>query len=248
MSFDWSTFILEIINFLILVWILKRFFYKPVREAIDRRQKAIEKTITDAKTLQAEAENLKDRYETRMADWEKERQEARRKLQDELTAERNNQMDALQKSLAEEKKKNKVLEEKHAAEVMQEAERTAMNQAMQFSARMLQRVADASLNTCMVGIFIEDLRILSGESLEKLKETCASSPKVSIVSAFPLDKKQQDAVIEALHEVTGQHLSCAFSVDPTVIAGLRVNIGAYALQANICDELRFFAQVAHEAA
>ncbi len=48
MELNWTTFALEIVNFLILVWILKRFLYKPVLEAIARRKTAIDKTLSDA--------------------------------------------------------------------------------------------------------------------------------------------------------------------------------------------------------
>ena len=49
MELSWPTFFLEIINFLVLVWILKRFLYKPVLEAIAHRKAVIDKTLVDAK-------------------------------------------------------------------------------------------------------------------------------------------------------------------------------------------------------
>ena len=49
MEMDWSTFILEIINFLILVWILKRFLYRPILEVIARRREGVEKTLSEAR-------------------------------------------------------------------------------------------------------------------------------------------------------------------------------------------------------
>ena len=78
MELNSSTFILEIINFLILVWILKRFFYKPVLDIIARRKADIEETVAKAQTLQSNAENLEHQYESRLADWEKEIQAAQR--------------------------------------------------------------------------------------------------------------------------------------------------------------------------
>ena len=45
MEFNWTTFSFEIINFLILVWILQRFLYKPVTNAIARRKAAIESQL-----------------------------------------------------------------------------------------------------------------------------------------------------------------------------------------------------------
>lgn len=68
MELNWSTFILEIINFLILIWILKRFFYKPVLEVIARRRAGIEKTLEDAQALHNEAKALQKQYESRLAD------------------------------------------------------------------------------------------------------------------------------------------------------------------------------------
>ena len=73
MELDWSTFILEIINFLVLVWLLKRFFYKPVLNVINRRREQIQKKISDAEGVRHEAESLKSDYENRLAGWEDEK-------------------------------------------------------------------------------------------------------------------------------------------------------------------------------
>ena len=99
MELSWTTFILEIINFLVLVWILKRFFYKPVLDVIARRRAGIEKTMTDAQTLHTQAEKLQEQYEGRLADWDKERQQARESLARELETEHNRKMEELHLSL-----------------------------------------------------------------------------------------------------------------------------------------------------
>ena len=41
MPIDWFTVVAQAINFLILVWLLKRFLYKPILHAIDEREKGI---------------------------------------------------------------------------------------------------------------------------------------------------------------------------------------------------------------
>ena len=48
MEFDWTTFALEALNFLVLVWLLKRFFYRPVLAVIEARRAETAKTIADA--------------------------------------------------------------------------------------------------------------------------------------------------------------------------------------------------------
>ncbi len=84
MELSWSTFVLELINFLVLVWILKRFLYKPILEVIARRKAGIEQVRAEAEDLHASAEQLRQQYEGRLAAWNRERQQARDDLKREL--------------------------------------------------------------------------------------------------------------------------------------------------------------------
>ena len=61
MEFNFSTFALEIVNFLILIWILQRLFYKPVLAVIARRKQHIDQTLAEARKLHQEAEDLRQR-------------------------------------------------------------------------------------------------------------------------------------------------------------------------------------------
>ena len=55
MELNWTTFTLEIINFLALLWILKRFLYQPVRAILAERRAGVERVLTQANTAQTEA-------------------------------------------------------------------------------------------------------------------------------------------------------------------------------------------------
>ena len=88
MELNWSTFILEIINFVILVWLLKHFFYKPVMNIIEKRKQNIEDTLAKAETVRTDAESLKSQYENRLEDWEKEKAAARLELHKDIEKER----------------------------------------------------------------------------------------------------------------------------------------------------------------
>ena len=48
MLIDWFTVGAQVLNFLILVWLLKRFLYKPILNAIDAREKRIAAELADA--------------------------------------------------------------------------------------------------------------------------------------------------------------------------------------------------------
>ena len=66
MELDWTTFLLEVINFLILVWLLKRFLYQPVLEVIGKRRQKIQAELLQAATTQDQASQLKEQYEKRI--------------------------------------------------------------------------------------------------------------------------------------------------------------------------------------
>ena len=63
MLIDWFTVIAQVVNFLILVWLLKRFLYRPILNAIDAREKRIAAKIADADAKEAEAQKQREEYQ-----------------------------------------------------------------------------------------------------------------------------------------------------------------------------------------
>ena len=93
MELNWTTFILELVNFVVLIWILNRFLYRPVMNVIAQRKAAIQKTLSEAETTRSDAQALQSQYENRLTEWEQEREKARAQLRDEISAERNRLLD-----------------------------------------------------------------------------------------------------------------------------------------------------------
>ena len=48
MKINWFTVIAQVINFLMLVWLLKKFLYKPILDAVNEREKKITDQLKDA--------------------------------------------------------------------------------------------------------------------------------------------------------------------------------------------------------
>ena len=62
MLIDWFTVIAQALNFLILVWLLKRFLYKPILNAIDAREKKVADELADADAKEVEAQKEKEEF------------------------------------------------------------------------------------------------------------------------------------------------------------------------------------------
>ena len=243
MELSWATFLLEIINFLVLVWILKRFLYKPVLQAIAQRKAAIDKTLADADAKEADAKALVEQYQNRLADWENEKEKLRAGVVEEINAQRAQRMAALEHALRQEREKARVLEERRLNEIRNKAGEEGMARGVQFTARLLSRAASPELEAKLVRLALEDLPRLPDEQAEALRSACRQpGVRAKITSGFPLPLPQRNVIAEKLKEMTQDNIALEFSEDRRLLAGLRISIGPWVLRANLEDELEFFAE------
>ena len=247
MELSWSTFLLEIINFLILVWILKRFFYKPVLNVIARRRSVIEKTLNDANALSEDAEALRVQYENRLADWEKERQAAHTSLDKEIEMERAQRMDALRTALGEEREKTRIIEQRRQEASQLHIEKTALAQGVQFSTRLLSVAAGPELEQRLLDLLLKELSSLPTERLSTLRAAAGkTADRILVASAYPLDDDTRLSLESTLGSILAVTTPFHYEQDKELLAGLRVTMGAWVLRANLQDELKSFAELAHE--
>jgi F-type H+-transporting ATPase subunit b len=245
LELNWSTFLLEIINFLVLLWILKRFLYQPVLDVIARRRKTIEGQLAEAHRLQGEADSLKAQYEDRLADWERERRQAKDVLTRQLDEERARQLSALQATLDQEREKNRVAETRRHAEQQRAVEHQALQLGAAFSSRLLGQTSGPELEGRLLTLLLEELSGLSEQQTTGLRQQWGEPPRSIVVSsAFTLSAEQRQRLEVALHTVSGLSVPVRFINDETLLAGLHIVIGAWVLAANVRDELKGFAEFA----
>lgn len=247
MELDWSTFALQIVNFLVLVWLLKRFLYQPVMNTIAQRKAGIEKALTEAEAMRREAQTLRDQYEHRLADWEQEKEKARSRLREELNAERSRLQAELRASLDQEREKARVQEARRLDELARHADAVAIAQAAQFVSRLLARLAGPALQDQIIKVVLEDLRALPKEQQQAIRDAVTTEMPVAVTSAYALSRAQREALAEALQELTGRSLSYDWQENPELIAGVRLSVGPWMLRANLQDELSFFTEMVHGA-
>lgn len=246
MELSWSTFLLEMLNFLVLVWILKRFLYKPVLEVIARRREGIEAQLAEARQAQEEAAGLKAEYEGRLAERAREQQQARDALAEEINAERARLMSGLQDELAQQRKKAQVAEARQRSTQEREIEHQALQQGAQFATQLLSQAAVPELEARLLTLLLDGIAALPDDRINDLRTQWGEAPAdIQVCSAFPLSDEQQQQLEQALCGLSGLAVPVRFSQDGALLAGLRVAIGAWVLHANLQDELKGFAEFAH---
>lgn len=242
MEANWTTFLLEAVNFLVLVWILKHFLYKPVLGVIERRRAAIEAALEEARKRQADAEALDQQSRDRLEQLDRDREAALDALDKEIAAERARRTDELLAKLEAERERARVLGERRTAEEERRREGRAVAAGVAFTARLLSRVAGPEVEGRLVDMAVEDLKGLSKERADDLRDAVPAGTTAVVTTALPLADARRKALTGALEQLLqGAALTWEFGEDPEVVAGVRVSLGPWVLKASLADELEFFA-------
>ena len=248
MELNWSTFVLEIINFLILVWILKRFLYKPVLEVIRRRQANIQKNLDDAQALQENATVMEAKYKNRLAEWENERNVLYTELEEEIEAERHKRLEALNIRLETEREKSSQIEQRKLEILQLNMEKNALTLGAQFSARILSEGAGPELENNLIKFFLKELSSLPTGQLDKLHNSAANNTnKIIVTSTYPIENDTRDMLEDAFKNKLKLNIPIHYEINKKLLAGIRIAMGAWVLQLNLQDELKSFTELTHEA-
>lgn len=243
MQMDWTTFLLEVTNFIVLVWLLRHFFYRPVLAVLDARQARVLAAKDEAAALHGEAVALRAQYEERLAAWASAQERAHQKLEQELTQERARRLNELKLFLADEEAKSRARSDAAALARESAFNRQALEDAFGAAAAILQRLASPALTANIAQVFGEDLAAMPEAELTTLQQAVATlgdQEAIDIASAHPLDGATRLQLARDLESACGRPLQTHFRAAPELLAGLRVAVGQCRLDASLADELAFF--------
>lgn len=241
MELDISTLIMEIVNFLILVWIMNRILYRPVARIIAQRQAALERTRAEAEQFRSEATALQQSYQGRLASWDTEKAELRRQLHAEIAMERQRLTATLDEELAGMRDKARVAEERRSEELARLCEERAIANAGRFAARLLARTATPEQGMLLTEMLLDDLGGLPDDQRRAISDALGRDDAVvRVVSAHPLAPSACQACESRFREIFPEALRFSFTEEPALLAGVCVIAGPWNLAANLRDELAFF--------
>lgn len=247
MELNWSTFLLEVINFLVLVWILKRFLYRPVLSVLEKRRQNIEQSLNEATDRHTKALELEQQYKKRLDEWALEKQQLGDALQLEIQTEKTKRLEQLQTELTSEREKTAVVEQRHLEESLRQYQHTAHQQAARFASHLLSAVASEELEARLFDLLIKTFDELDEERQEVLLNACnTSSEAITVTSSYNLSDAQHQQLEDKLCTLCGQSVKIKYVQDPQLLAGLRILIGASVLSMNLQDELNGFVELARE--
>ena len=224
MLIDWFTVGAQSLNFVVLVWLLKHFLYKPVLDAIDAREKQIAAQLADAEAKKAQAKKESDEFQRKNDDFEQQRAALLAKAMGDADAQRQRLLDEARsaaKALSAKQREALAGETKNLNRALRLRVQT---EVFSVARQVLRDLATASLEASACETFIARLRALQGPARDALADALkAPAGPVLLRSAFELPAAQRSAIQEAIQEIFALKVDLDFETAPALVGGIELS-------------------------
>jgi F-type H+-transporting ATPase subunit b len=257
---DWFTVGAQALNFIILIWLMKRFLYKPILHAVDAREKRIAAELADADAKRADAKKERDDFLHKNEEFDGQRAALLKKATDEARVERERLLDEARQAADSVSVKRQESLRSDAGNLNQAITRRAQQEVFAITRKALTDLATTSLEERMGEVFTRRLREMNGQAKVALGQAVKSASEPTLVrSAFELPPEQRATIQNALNETFSSDLRLRFEVAPDLISGIELSakgqkvawsIGDYlaSLERNVTDLLKESAKPGPKAA
>ena len=241
MQINWFTVIAQILNFLVLVWLMKRYLYKPILKAIDDREKKIAGQLADAKTKKDEAKAGQDEFNKKNQVFDLQKKD----MMDKATAEAAAQS---QKLFQDAKNNAKALEEKlekaaqdHQADLNHQKEQKTEQEVFTITKKVLADLADVNFEEQSIKVFIKRIsEVKEDEKALFIKALHSVSAPILVQSAFDLPEKQQTEIKSSVTQMLGAEPSFEFKTSQALLGGIELTTNGYKLAWSIAGYVNSF--------
>lgn len=238
MLIDWFTVIAQVVNFLILVWLLKHFLYRPILDAIDAREKRIAKELADADAKKAEARKERDEFQHKNEEFEQQRAALMSGVTEEAKTERQRLLDeARQAADALSAKRHEALQN-DAHNLNQAISRRTQEEVFAIARKALTDLAATSLEERLADVFTRRLREMDEQTKKGIGQALKTASEPALVrSAFDLPAAQRTAIQQALNQAFSAEIPIRFETAPELIGGIELTTNGQKLAWSIADYL-----------
>jgi F-type H+-transporting ATPase subunit b len=223
MLIDWFTVGAQVLNFLILVWLMKHFLYKPILNSLDAREKRIGAELADADAKKAEAQKERDDFQNKNKTFDEQRSALLGKATDEARAERERLVGEVQKEADSLRAGQAAALRNDQTRLGTEMTRLATEEVFGIARKTLADLATVSLEERIGEVFTRRLHEMDGKAKEEMGTALNSSSEPALVrSVFDMPAEQKAAIQNALNETFSAQIRVRFETSQDTICGIEL--------------------------
>lgn len=236
MNIDWFTFAAQIVNFLILLALLKRFLYGPILKAIADRETEIDSRFAQLSEQQSAAETARIDYDRRAQELAQTKQQLLSDAAEEVELWKTDHLDKAKTEVEASRTDWFMALDRERGQLRADLQEQCQRDGMRMAESVLKILAGQNVEQLMVDSFINrlstdtpnDVRLEDGES-------------VTMRSAFELSSSQQQRLRAALASNGFPTSDIQFRVDETLICGIELRTSNHEISWNVRDSLDWLA-------
>jgi F-type H+-transporting ATPase subunit b len=239
MPIDWFTVCAQIVNFLVLVWLLKRFLYTPILRALDEREKKIADEKSQVEQEKQQAEREQSEYKRMIQEFEQQRAELFKQAGSEVGKERQRLLEHLEEEIREIRTRQIDEVNDVYSTRKEELRQRLVDGSFSLTARILGDLAAADLEELLVDRFLATCRGIDPGKRDllaaRLQERQAT---ILIRSAYPLAEEQRKKLQVLCGEVFNYHRPLRFEESRELVCGIALSADGYEIVWNFSQYLQ----------
>lgn len=220
MSIDWITVGAQIVNFLVLIWLLKRFLYRPILDGIDAREAEIAERMGEAAAIRARAEGRAAEYRAQIADLSASRAEMLDKARRDAEIERDALLTQARHDLQKAQAEREALRAEEARQYTADLHLSGAKALLALTRKALSDLADETLEHRIALHAATQLRGMADE----LRDAAADRRDAVVLTRDPLPDNVQARLREDLAMVLPGFM-LRFDTDAALSPGLSLRLG-----------------------
>lgn len=226
MEIDVFTLVAQVINFLILVLLLRRFLYQPILRTMDERARRIAAELDEAAASATTARLEASQCHAEKVELEDSRGEMLSRAQDEAAALKREMVRAARQDVAESKARWSRAVEQEKQAFLENLRRRAGEEVYAISRQVITDLANVELERHIIEIFIERLRAMDYRECEAIAAACRRAHTgAAITSSFPIERMMRSRLRGVVKERIATDIELHFEESADLICGIELRAG-----------------------
>lgn len=230
MLINWFTVLAQIVNFLILVYLLKRFLYGPIIRAMQEREKKIAKRLQDAENKRKEAGQRFEALEDERRKLLQSKEEILRDTKEQIKTWRDNKVEQLREQIRQLRQAWIDGVESDKQKFIEQLKQNLACQTLKISRKTLSDLAGEDLEHLAIRRFADKIQKKAKDNPQELAEIHG---KISVRSGFEMDAVFKEELGKDLKSVFPAAEGFEFDVNPDIGFGIELVAGDWKLAWNL---------------
>ncbi|MDR4499532.1 MAG: hypothetical protein MRK02_16685 [Candidatus Scalindua sp.] len=231
---DWFTVCAQIVNFLILVFLLKRFLYGPIIKAIDKREEKISARIQEVEQKRLAAEEEKNMYLKKNEDFELQRAEMHARMKEDTESQKKQLLEKSRQEIEDIKTRwsESIMQERDV--FLRDLRKRVIDQVYAITRQALADLAASDIEQHIVNLFLKKIKEVNGANGEKITQALRDSATgITIATSFELPEEQRDSILQAVRELAAENKDVTFIVSKDILCGIELREKDYVIGWNL---------------